>query len=90
MCSAHLEQWRGARRDGELKADFLRAARPAGLAAWTGERPCRICPQRPARNVALVLCDKHQFRWFRHREIARSQRCQLSVWIDTVPFVSLD
>ena len=68
LCSAHLEQWRDARRNGELKADFLRAARPAGLAAWTCERPCRICPQRPARHVALVLCDKHQFRWFRHRE----------------------
>jgi integrase len=68
LCSAHLEQWREARRNGELKAGFLRAARPAGLAAWTHERPCRICPQRPARNVALVLCDKHQFRWFRHRE----------------------
>ncbi len=69
LCSAHLELWRHAQRDGELKADFLRATRPAGLAAWTHERPCRICPQRPARNVALVLCDKHQFRWFRHREL---------------------
>jgi integrase len=68
LCSAHLERWREARRNGELKAGFLRAARPAGLAAWTCERPCRICPQRPARNVALVLCDKHQFGWFRHRE----------------------
>jgi hypothetical protein len=53
----------------EPKADFLRAAQPAGLAAWTHERPCRICPQRPARNVALILCDKHQFRWYRHREL---------------------
>jgi integrase len=68
LCSAHLELWREARGNGELKAGFLRAARPAGLAAWTHERPCRICPQRPARHVALVLCDKHQFRWFRHRE----------------------
>ena len=68
LCSAHLEQWREARRNGEQKAAFLAAARPAGLAAWTHERPCRICPQLPARNVALVLCDKHQFRWFRHRE----------------------
>ena len=68
LCPAHLEQWRHAERDGGLKADFLRAARPLGLAAWTCERRCRICPQRPARHVALVLCDKHQFRWFRHRE----------------------
>ena len=68
LCSAHLELWREARRNGELKAGFLHAARPAGQAAWTCERPCRICPQRPARHVALVLCDKHQFRWFRHRE----------------------
>jgi hypothetical protein len=68
LCGAHLEQWRHAEQGGELKADFLRAARPLGLASWTCERPCRICPQRPARHVALVLCDKHQFRWFRHRE----------------------
>jgi len=68
LCSAHLELWRQARRTGELKPDFLAAASPAGLAAWTRERPCRICPQRPARHVTLVLCDKHQFRWFRHRE----------------------
>jgi integrase len=68
LCSAHLDQWRHAEQGGELKADFLRAARPVGLAAWTRERRCRICPQRSARNVTLVLCDKHQFRWFRHRE----------------------
>ncbi len=73
LCSAHLEQWRHAKQDGELKAEFVRAASPAGLAAWTCERPCRICPRRPARHVALILCDKHQFRWFRHRELHRGE-----------------
>jgi integrase len=70
LCSAHLEQWRHLQQSGEeSKAVFLRAARPVGLAAWAGERPCRICPQRPARNVTLVLCDKHQFRWYRRRKL---------------------
>src|SRR5258708_8505890 len=31
--SAHLELWRHAQPDGNLKADFLRATRPARLAA---------------------------------------------------------
>jgi integrase len=69
LCSAHLEQWRDRQRDGQTsKADFVRTAEPAPAAAWVEERPCRICPERPARNVALVLCDKHQFRWYRHHE----------------------
>ena len=70
LCSAHLGQWRHRRRGGEeSRADFVRTAGPAGLAAWVDERPCRICPHRPARNTTLFLCDKHQFRWYRHREL---------------------
>jgi hypothetical protein len=72
LCSAHLEQWRECRLSGEVsKTDFVRMARPAEAAAWVEEQPCRICPERPARNVALVLCDKHQLSWFRHRETHR-------------------
>jgi len=69
LCSAHLRQWREHRRRGETaRAEFVRTAIPAGAAVWIEERPCRICPGRPARSIALVLCDKHQFRWYRHLE----------------------
>ena len=47
----------------------MRTAAPAGTAAWIDERPCRICPARPARNIELSLCDKHWFRWYRHLEL---------------------
>jgi integrase len=70
LCWAHLVQWRARQRNGETsKADFVRTAHPAEAAAWIDEQPCRICPGRPARNLTLVLCDKHQFRWYRHREL---------------------
>ena len=69
LCSAHLRQWRERRRrGGTARAEFVRTAAPAGAAVWIEERPCRICPGRPARGIALVLCDKHQFRWYRHLE----------------------
>ena len=70
LCSAHLRQWREHRLDGERsKAEFVRTAAPAGVAAWIDERPCRICPARPARNIELALCDKHWLCWYRHLEL---------------------
>jgi integrase len=70
LCSAHLRQWREHRGHGKTaRAEFVRTADPAGAAAWIDELPCRICPGRPARNIALVLCDKHQYRWYRHLEL---------------------
>ncbi len=68
LCSAHAVLWRQRRDDGESRADLLRTAPPAGLGEETEERPCRICPQRPARQLALQLCHHHQFRWYHHRE----------------------
>ncbi len=32
------------------------------------ERRCRICPQRPARQLTLELCHYHQFHWYRRRK----------------------
>jgi integrase len=70
LCGAHLRRWREQRRDGKCsKADFVRTATPAGTAAWIEECRCRICPGRPARNIELVLCDKHWMRWYRHLEL---------------------
>ena len=81
LCSAHARQWRDRRRGGETaKADFVRAASPAGPAGWIDERPCRICPGRPARSLALVLCDKHQFRWYRHLEL-QGAGAEFDAWL---------
>ena len=81
LCSAHLRRWREQRRHGEVaRAEFVRTATPAGAAAWIDERPCRICPERPARNIALVLCDKHQFRWYRHLEL-RGDDADFDDWL---------
>ena len=81
LCSAHARQWRDRRRGGETaKADFVRAASPAGPAGWIDERPCRICPGRPARSLALGLCDKHQFRWYRHLEL-QGAGAEFDAWL---------
>ena len=70
LCSAHLRQWRERRCHGQIaKAEFVRTAAPAAAAVWLAELPCRICPGRPARSIGLTLCDKHQFRWYRHLEL---------------------
>ncbi|WP_167484369.1 hypothetical protein [Nocardia terpenica] len=70
LCSAHRSQWREQRRLARTsRADFMRTAHPVDAAVWVEERPCRVCSDRPARNIALVLCDKHQFRWYRHLDL---------------------
>jgi integrase len=81
LCSAHLDQWRDRQRGGaQSKGDFMRTASPAGPASWRGERPCRICPQRPARCVTLVLCGRHQDRWWRERH-ARGAGADFDRWL---------
>jgi integrase len=69
LCSAHLRLWRRRAGSGESRAAFVGAAPPVGPGEWVEERPCRVCPDRPARDVALVLCGRHQFRWYRHRRL---------------------
>jgi len=69
LCSAHLRQWRDLRQTGqEARARFVAQAEPLPPAEWHEERLCVLCPQRPARNITMRLCDRHQFRWYRHRQ----------------------
>ncbi|MEV8058759.1 site-specific integrase [Streptomyces antimycoticus] len=68
LCSAHEMLWRQQRDAGTSRADFLRSAPPAGPGQEVEERPCRICPDRPARHLTLDLCHHHQFRWYHHRD----------------------
>jgi hypothetical protein len=67
LCSAHMIMWRPRRDAGESKADFLRTAPPVGPSEGGEERWCRICPERPARQLTLELCQFHQFHWYRRR-----------------------
>lgn len=70
LCSAHWDQWHRLDRGGEAaKASFVRAAASVGPGEGVQEVVCRICPERPAGHVGLVLCARHQFRWYRHRHL---------------------
>jgi integrase len=74
LCSAHLRQWRALRQQGQVaKARFVAQAQPLPLAEWPEERVCRLCAQRPARNLALRLCGRHWLRWYRHRRATSSE-----------------
>ncbi|MFD5433500.1 tyrosine-type recombinase/integrase [Kitasatospora sp. NPDC127067] len=68
LCSTHEMLWRRQRDAGASRADFLRTAPQAGPGQEVEERPCRICPDRPARHLTLDLCHHHQFRWYHHRD----------------------
>jgi hypothetical protein len=68
LCSAHETLWRQNRDCGQSRADFLRTAPPVGPGEGVEQRPCRICPGRPARHVTLQLCHYHEFRWYHYRE----------------------
>jgi integrase len=67
LCGGHWELSREHLAGGGTKAGFLRAAPAIGLGEGTEERPCRFCPERPARHVTLELCDYHERRWYDHR-----------------------
>ena len=88
LCGGHLDLWHLARRaaGASTRAEFVAAAEPLGPGPWVQECPCRICPQRPARHVSLRLCDKHQFRWFRHRQ-PNADGADFDAWLaDQHPF----
>src|SRR5688572_5504771 len=75
LCSAHLRQWRALGQQGQVaKARFVAHAQPLPLAEWPEERVCRLCPHRPARNLALRLCGRHWLRWYRHRQATSSEQ----------------
>jgi integrase len=63
LCHAHKTLWQRYRDEGGTRAGFLQEAPQLGPGAATRERPCRICPERPASHVTLELCDYHDNRW---------------------------
>ncbi|WP_182445874.1 site-specific integrase [Streptacidiphilus sp. PB12-B1b] len=63
MCSVHAGQWQEAEASGMSRAQFLRGAEPLAASDVPEEMMCRICPQRPAFSLRLVLCFRHRNRW---------------------------
>jgi len=68
LCGAHEMLWRQHRYEGGTRAGFLRTAPPVGPGEGAEERPCRVCPGRPARHLTLELCHYHEYRWYHHRD----------------------
>jgi hypothetical protein len=67
LCGAHEILWRKGRGEGGSRADFLQTAPLLGPGEGTEERPCRVCPGRPACQLTLRLCRHHQFSWYYHQ-----------------------
>lgn len=76
LCGAHETMWR-QRRGEQSRAGFLRSAEPVGLGEEVHERPCRICPSRPSRQLTLELCHHHQFSWYHYRD----RPADFEVWL---------
>jgi hypothetical protein len=55
MCSVHAEQWQETEARGMNRAQFLRTAEPLPTTEVPEAMMCRICPQRPAFSLQLVL-----------------------------------
>jgi hypothetical protein len=66
MCSVHAEQWQETEALGMNRAQFLRTAEPLPATEMPEAMMCRICPQRPAFSLQLVLCFRHRNRWLGH------------------------
>ena len=67
LCGAHQALWRRHRDEGGTRAGFLQAAQALGPGEGIEERPCRICPDRPACHLTLRLCRYHEHRWYSYR-----------------------
>ena len=67
LCGAHQALWRRHRDEGGTRAGFLQAAQALGPGEGIEERPCRICPDRPACHLTLRLCHYHEHRWYSYR-----------------------
>ncbi len=66
MCAVHADQWQEAETREVSRAEFLRVAEPLPASEAPEEMMCRICPQRPAFSLQLVLCFRHRNRWVGH------------------------
>jgi integrase len=67
LCGAHETAWRQLRHE-QTRVDFLRTADLVGHGEELRERPCRLCPNRPSRQLTLELCHHHQFSWYHYRD----------------------
>ncbi|MET8181519.1 site-specific integrase [Streptomyces sp. NPDC005336] len=63
MCAVHAGQWQEAEARGMSRSHFLRSAELLPATEMPEESMCRICPQRPAFSLQLVLCFRHRNRW---------------------------
>jgi integrase len=79
LCGAHETMWR-QRRGEQSRAGFLRSAEPVGLGEEVHERPCRICPGRPSRQLTLELCHHHQFSWYHYRD-RHGDAADFEIWL---------
>lgn len=66
MCSVHAGQWQEAEARGMSRSHFLGAAEPLPATEAPEAMMCRVCPQRPAFSLQLVLCIRHRNRWLGH------------------------
>lgn len=64
MGSVHAGQ--EAEALGTSRAQFLRTAEPLSATDMPEAVTCRICPERPAIGLPLVLCFRHRKRWLSH------------------------
>lgn len=68
LCGAHERLWLEHRRAGGTRSSFLQEARSLGPGEGIEEKPCLVCPDRPARHLTLGLCHYHLFRWYHYQD----------------------
>ncbi|QHE72806.1 tyrosine-type recombinase/integrase [Rhodococcus sp. WAY2] len=70
FCTEHLLLRAKDRERGGGKAAFLTAAEGLERYVRIEELICRVCPDRPAAQSDLLLCQRHMSRWREHRKSA--------------------
>ncbi|MET8179749.1 hypothetical protein [Streptomyces sp. NPDC005336] len=85
MCSVHAEQWQEAEACGMSRAQFLRTAQPLPATEMPESMMCRICPQRPAFSLQLVLCFRHRNRWLSHLKRHPAGETEFERWLTDQP-----
>ncbi|WP_432250353.1 hypothetical protein ACRAR1_26865 [Streptomyces sanyensis] len=86
MCSVHAEQWQEAKARGTSRAQFLRTAQPLPATEMPEAMMCRICPQRPAFSLQLVLCFRHRNRWLSYlKRLPGRDEAEFERWLADQP-----